>query len=188
LFTYSLLGASAGAIGGVAGYVGGLRTTQSALFILANVTLLVIGVYALRGTAGIPLLERAGGRLAQRVGTGPLLGRLFRSERFSGVSTPLAIGVVWGFVPCGLIYTVLALALFSGGALAGALVMAALWAGTVPSLAAAGWAIERVKRRLGARALQRAVGVVLLVFALLGLYRVLFAPNSAALDALCRLP
>ena len=111
LFTYSLLGASAGAIGGVAGYVGGLRTTQSALFILANVTLLVIGVYALRGTAGIPLLERAGGRLAQRVGTGPLLGRLFRSERFSGFSTPLAIGVVWGFVPCGLIYTVLALAL-----------------------------------------------------------------------------
>jgi sulfite exporter TauE/SafE len=46
----------------------------------------------------------------------------------------LALGVLWGFVPCTLVYSVLPLALFAGGAWQGALVMLVFGAGTLPHL------------------------------------------------------
>jgi hypothetical protein len=66
--------------------------------------------------------------------------------------------------------------------------MAALWAGTLPSLATTGWALARAGRRLPLRRVQQAIGVALVALSVVGLYRVFFAPHSAALAALCRLP
>ncbi len=186
LATYAGLGALAGGVGGGIGFATGVKAAQTAMFVMANLTLLVIAVYTLRGVVGIPVLERAGAALAaplHRALVAPTLaGRGPRALR------SITMGVAWGFVPCAMIYSVLALALFSGGAAAGALVMAALWAGTLPNLAAAGWLITRFRNRVRPRRVRLAVGTLLLFFALLGFYRAVFAPDSAALSALCTLP
>lgn len=186
LATYAGLGAIAGGFGGGIGFGSGVTGAQTAMFVLANLTLLIIAVYTLRGVAGVPALERAGAAVAaplQRALVAPnLTGRGPRALR------SIVMGIAWGFVPCAMIYSVLALALFSGGAAAGALVMAALWAGTLPNLMAAGWILSRVRNRFRAERVRVLGGVLLFGFAVLGLYRALFAPDSAALAALCTLP
>ena len=53
-------------------------------------------------------------------------------------------GMVWGFTPCALVYSVLPVALLAGSAQAGALVMLAFGVGTMPNLLAAGWLIVRL--------------------------------------------
>jgi sulfite exporter TauE/SafE len=53
--------------------------------------------------------------------------------------------MVWGFLPCGLVYSMLALASVAGGPADGALVMLAFGAGTLPALFAAGLAASRLR-------------------------------------------
>ena len=187
LITYATLGGVAGGVGAMARWMGDLHVVQSAMFFLANITLLGMAFYALRGFAGIPVLERAGAQIARAVHTERWLGSALGKPGW-GSMRPMLAGLIWGFVPCGLIYTALTLALLSGSAPAGALVMAALWVGTVPSLAATGWVLARAGSRFSPQRIQRAIGVVLLALSVIGLYRVFFAPHSAALAALCRLP
>ncbi len=43
-------------------------------------------------------------------------------------------GMVWGWLPCGLVYSMLIMALSAGGALEGGLVMLAFGLGTLPNL------------------------------------------------------
>lgn len=58
------------------------------------------------------------------------------------------LGVILGFLPCGLVYAALAAAGASASAVSGALAMAAFGLGTVPALVAVGWGGLLLKRRL----------------------------------------
>ncbi|MCK5273215.1 MAG: sulfite exporter TauE/SafE family protein, partial [Alphaproteobacteria bacterium] len=51
-----------------------------------------------------------------------------------------ALGMMLGFLPCGLLYAALAVAAGSGGAAGGAAAMAAFVAGSVPGLVVTGFA------------------------------------------------
>jgi sulfite exporter TauE/SafE len=72
-------------------------------------------------------------------------------------------GLVWGWLPCAMVYAALAAAAFSGGAAAGALGMAAFGLGTLPFLLGAGWLAARL------RAWRRAAGATVLGFGVYGL-------------------
>ncbi len=61
-----------------------------------------------------------------------------------GLGARLGFGALTGLLPCGLIYTTLALPVAAGGAVEGAAVMAAFWLGTVPALATASLALRRM--------------------------------------------
>jgi hypothetical protein len=63
-----------------------------------------------------------------------------------GAAGRIAFGLLWGFLPCGLVYSVLPLALFAGGAWQGGAVMLAFALGTLPNLMAAGAVLRRAKR------------------------------------------
>ena len=95
----------------------------------------------------------------------------------------LALGVLWGFVPCTLVYGMLPLALFAGGAWQGAAVMLVFGAGTLPHLLGAGVLLARVDLR-GPR-LRRGAAIVIGAFALLGLYRAAFVPEALGHGAFC---
>jgi len=58
------------------------------------------------------------------------------------------LGVVLGFLPCGLLYGALAAAGGVASAQEGALIMAAFGLGTVPALVAVGWGGLIIRRRL----------------------------------------
>ena len=130
--TYVVLGALAGAAGGAA-FALALGPVQRGLYVAANLLLLVLAVsIAMRGMTFVPL-EQAGLALFRR-----LLPVVTRITRTDGLLSSYGLGLIWGFTPCALIYSVLPVALLAGSAVDGALVMLAFGAGTLPNLLAAG--------------------------------------------------
>jgi sulfite exporter TauE/SafE len=87
--------------------------------------------------------------------TSPLAGVLMRLaaplSMARGNAARYALGIVLGFLPCGLLYGALAAAGGTGSAIDGALAMAAFAVGTVPALVATGWGGLLVRRRLRER-------------------------------------
>ena len=125
--TYALLGALAGGIG-AALWQQDFIPLQQPLFVLASSILIALGVRLIyRGKSklgGVGLWF--GGHLARYWAR--YLGRQ--------ASTPARwfSGMLWGLVPCSLVYSVLPLAFLSGTPLTGALLMIAFGLGTLPNL------------------------------------------------------
>jgi hypothetical protein len=108
---------------------------------------------ALAGVVPEPPLPVAGlGRLGQR-----LLGR-------PGIRSQFAFGVVNGFLPCGLVYSALAIPVSLGSASSGALAMIAFGAGTIPLLSAAAILLRRYMA--GSLARRRLLALVILLLGL----------------------
>ena len=151
--SYALAGAVAGVIGG---QVAGALQAQSALYAIADVMLIAIGLH-LAGITSLSPLERLGAPLWRRLQ--PLAAKAM------GGRSAYAAGLAWGWIPCGLVYGALAAAAFAGSAPGGALAMAAYGLGTLPWLMASGAAFSRLQKR-GARAV---AGATVLAFGVYGL-------------------
>lgn len=129
IFSYSIAGAIAGTLGNIATHANALGF--SILTALSAALLILLGCYIGQWYMGITHLEKLGGILWRRIQ--PL------AKRFIPFKTPLhsaAYGAVWGFLPCGLIYSTLSWALTTGSSINGALVMLAFGLGTLPAMLA----------------------------------------------------
>mgnify|MGYP001093099862 CR=1 FL=1 len=164
LTSYGLAGALAGLVGSAAFLSERLLPLQTGLYVLAQVVLILMGLYLAGLSRAVLWLERAGGGLWQRLQ--PAFGRLLPIRNFSGA---LSAGLVWGWLPCGLVYSVLVTALASGGAISGALLMLAFGLGTLPNLLAMGWAAERLRALAANRAVKLAAGLTVAGFGVWGL-------------------
>lgn len=152
LATYTGLGAAAGLVSGVVVHGAGVRLVLAGLLALGAVLMLAQAVTQLAA-----LLPAAPAGLAERVAraAAPLLDDPRGARRF-------LLGLVLGFLPCGLLYGALAAAAAAGSALGGALAMAAFALGTVPALLGVGLAGAFFGRRFlpAARALAAPLLVV----------------------------
>ncbi len=166
LATYAGLGAVAGAIGALGLRAPGARPVQIALLVAANVVVVLLGLSVAGLARAARFLERAGGLVWR--GVRRLGGRIAPADSAAGA---VAAGVVWGFLPCGLVYGVLATAVAAGSAARGALVMAAFGAGTLPNLLAAGLAAETLRRFARGRRVRMAAGAAIVLIGLIGLAR-----------------
>jgi len=164
--TYTAIGALAGALGSTAALAQGLLPVQQAAFVVANLVLIAIGLYLTGVLRALGVLEVAGQGLWRRIA--PLASRLLAAQRPSGA---FAAGLVWGLVPCGMVYGVLIAALVSGSAARGAALMLAFGLGTLPNLLALGWSARSARRWLDRRGVRVAAGAVVIAFGLAGLAR-----------------
>jgi sulfite exporter TauE/SafE len=155
--SYALAGALVGFAGAaLAGGVLGVRGL-TVLRVVAAALILAIGLQLLLGRPLLTWLERAGAGLWRRVA--PQMGRLLPPR---DPVRAFGVGALWGWLPCGLVYSQLAVAAASGGALTGALVMGSFGVGTIVSLSA----INVLLHSLGiGRLPRRAGGVLLILFA-----------------------
>jgi sulfite exporter TauE/SafE len=78
--------------------------------------------------------------------------------------------LLWGFLPCGLVYSVLATALMSGSALRGAATLLAFGLGTLPNLLLAGLLLARFRRFAQSSAVRTVSGLLVLGFGVFGLF------------------
>lgn len=181
--TYAFLGAVFGATGALAVQAADYLPLQRALYITANVFLLLLGASLAFTMPGAGWLQRSGAKAfgAMLTALQPLLKR-------PGATGRLALGLLWGLLPCGLVYSVLPLALFAGGAWQGGAVMLAFGLGTLPNLMAADLLLGRAKRAFDGKAIRYAVAVVLIAFGLIGIWRVLYDPGALARGAFCLAP
>ena len=165
--SYALAGLAAGALGALARHSFAAFSIQLALFVLANVLMLLLGLYVAGWGRVLLRLEAAGGGLWRRLQ--PLARRLVPID-----STPkaAAAGALWGWIPCGLVYSMLTLALASGDALSGALVMAAFGLGTLPNLLAAGFAAQKLLAIRRIPWVRRGAGLAIMALAIVGFLRI----------------
>jgi hypothetical protein len=105
-------------------------------------------------------LERLGAPLWRRVQ--PLAARAFNANAFAG-------GMLWGLIPCGLVYGALGGAALAGGPARGALAMAAFGLGTLPWLLAAGVAAARLRSWIHRRPVRAATGSLVIAYGAWGL-------------------
>ncbi len=127
------------------------------LRISAGVLIVLLGLRIAFRWNALAVLERIGGRLWARLA--PLAGRIAGA---SGPFSPVALGALWGFLPCGLVYSMLLLAALSGSLTRGALVMLAFGLGTLPSMATSS-VLSSTAARWFARPSTRGIAAVLLI-------------------------
>ena len=139
-----------------------LRTLSAAAMMLA--ALVVIG--RVRDPA-----SRLGGSLWARLAP---FGR--RLLPVATVPRALAFGALWGWMPCGFVYTVLVIATLQADAGRAALTMAAFGLGTVPTMLATSLGAARVASLATRPAARRLAGAVLLASAIVTLAAAWLAP------------
>ena len=140
ILSYSVAGALVGSVGAVGLLLRDQVPIQHLLFALSSLMLIALGLYLAGLGNFVRRIEGAGRGLWQRLQ--PFTARLFP------VATPwraFQLGIVWGWLPCGLVYSVLLTALASGSAHSGALIMLAFGLGTLPNLLLIGLFWQRVK-------------------------------------------
>ncbi|QJR79304.1 sulfite exporter TauE/SafE family protein [Alteromonas pelagimontana] len=128
--SYTAAGAITGAIGQIS--TSYLPIAGPVLAIFSSLMLLALACYLGQWWQGLRVVEKAGSRIWKRIQ--PI------SKRFLPFRTPLhalPYGMIWGWLPCGLVYSTLTWALASGSAADGALVMLCFGLGTLPTLLAA---------------------------------------------------
>jgi sulfite exporter TauE/SafE len=134
IVTYAVLGAAAGALGGVLQLAGAMLGVQRAAAVVAGGVLVVWALVALSDL--VPRLD-AGGKLFGRV-AGALKGRV--------PGHPFAMGLFLGLLPCGPLYSAFIAAAARGGALEGAAALALFGIGTAPALLGVSVADELLAR------------------------------------------
>jgi len=167
LASYMVAGALAGAIGQAGLLLRDVVPVQHLLFALSSLMLIALGLYLAGLWNMVRRIEQAGGMLWRHIQ--PLMRRLLP------VTTPvraLLLGALWGWLPCGLVYSVLVTALASGNAQSGALVMLAFGLGTLPNLLAIGLFWENIGRWARSPRVRLAAGLLVVSFGVYGLIKV----------------
>ena len=108
--------------------------------ILSGCLLILLGLSIGRWWLGVGALERVVSKLWQ-----PLM-QSFRSLSDNGsLGIVFVLGLVWGWVPCGAVYTTLVWAVMSGDPVQSALLMFGFGLGTIPALLVAGYSISAMQ-------------------------------------------
>jgi len=165
--SYILAGTLAGAAGSGSLILAEGLPLRLALFIFANCLIFLMGAYMLGAGRALLWLERPGQTIWRRIQP---LGRRFIPARHVGQA--LLLGLVWGWLPCGLVYVALASALASGSTLTGATIMLAFALGTLPNLLLAAFLLTRLKAWTHHPLFRKTAGILLLAYALYGFYSV----------------
>lgn len=165
IITYTALGAVAGYIG-TGLYLLSLKTVSLWLSLGVNVVILLLGLATFLSAGRWSLFSL-------EFGTGEKLMRLLQLMiGRGGVLWGLPIGMVLGFMPCGLVYGALLNAVGTASPMLGGATMAALGLGTMPALLCFGWISGLLSARLR-RWLFRIAALCIALMGTVGLWRTL---------------
>ena len=153
-----------GALGSAGMLLDGMLPVQLGLYVAANLMLVALGLYLTGFTRALAGVERIGQRLWTRIQ--PLTRRFLPAR---SVAQALPLGMLWGFLPCGMVYSVLATALVTGSAGRGALLMLSFGLGTLPNLLVAGLLLRHLREVVRNRSVRLVSGLVVLGFGVYGL-------------------
>jgi len=160
IFGYGLVGLlSAGLLGGLKG-MAGLQILAPGLRLVTAILVLLIGLRYLFDWKGIDLIERWGSQVWRKISP-----QAVRFAAKPGPANRLMLGLCWGFLPCGLVYTMLLTAASTANALMGAAVMIAFGLGTLPSMLGLTLAAPSLAAILRDREFRRFIGLSLVFLA-----------------------
>ena len=144
----------------------GFDQTKKILSLIAAFFMLLLGLYLAGLWNALSKIESIGASLWKSIE--PL------SRRFIPVNTvqrAIPLGFLWGWLPCGLVYTILIMTLSAGGAVEGALLMLAFGLGTLPNLLAMGIIATRLTKWTRNPKVRLFAGLLVIVMGALTLLR-----------------
>lgn len=168
--TYMFLGALIGLAGALLDQASGLMGWQGVFSVLVGIAMLLVS-FSLMGF--LPPIEMA---LASLTGGSSSMGRMRGLFGKRSIFATLALGVLWGFLPCGLVFAMLVVAARTQTWWGGALTMLAFGLGTVPTLLGFGLAANLISPKLRGR-LQIFAALLILLFAVQTILRGLAVAN-----------
>ena len=151
--------ATAGLLLGLAGWALGNSPLATGMRVVAALLLIAMGLYLAGWWSGLTRIEGLGRGLWRHIQ--PIANRLLP---VSSAPRALLLGALWGWLPCGLVYSTLLWAASQGNALDSALLMLAFGLGTWPVLLATGLAAERTRAVLRKRGVRIAGGLLVILF------------------------
>ncbi|MGL4449198.1 sulfite exporter TauE/SafE family protein [Shewanella sp.] len=159
LLSYTVAGAL---VGGSAAMLGHLFEVDSYLLVLrmvAGLMMIATGLYIAKLWGAIVHIERMGKWL--------WLALKPVAQRFVSIQRPtqaLMAGMIWGWLPCGLVYSTLTWAVASGSMYQGGCIMLAFGLGTLPALLTAGVAAKQLANWVQQKTIRLMSGLLLVAF------------------------
>lgn len=157
--SYTAAGALLGLLGAAMMQAAPSANAQAVARLVSGGFMVALGLYLAGWWAGLGALERAGSKLWTRIE--PVGRRLLPVDR---PSKALLLGLLWGWLPCGLVYAALAWSAAAGGPAQGAALMAAFGLGTLPMLFAMGATARWLGAAVRLPVVRRVAGVLVLLF------------------------
>jgi sulfite exporter TauE/SafE len=164
--SYVAAGAAVGGLGRLLAETMPVYYAQRILLVLAGSFMLLLGLYLGGWWYGLTHLERLGGGLWRRIE--PIARQLLPVH---SAGQALALGALWGWVPCGLVYSMLVWAASAGSIWKGAGLMLAFGLGTLPNLLLMGLAAGRLARWIRQGGVRAVAGGTVMLFGLVTLWQ-----------------
>lgn len=144
----------------------GIQSAKQILAIIASLFMIALGLYFAGLWNGITKLEQVGNVLWKHIQ--PMTKRFIPVRNFQQA---LPLGFLWGWIPCGLVYTALIWTLSAGSALEGALIMLAFGMGTLPNLLAMGVVATKLAKWVQHPGIRFTAGMLVVAMGILMLFQ-----------------
>jgi len=165
--SYSVIGAIAGFTGSLAIKTIGLPILSLKLF--AGCFLILLGLYIGQWLMWLTQLEHIGKQLWQIIY--PFTKHLIP---VTNIKKAIFLGILWGWLPCGLVYSTLTWSMASGSAINGALIMLFFGIGTLPALLGMSFGVLKMQRVFKNNYIRKSIAILLIIY---GIYTLKFAYN-----------
>jgi len=165
LFSYALAGGLMGSIGWMASHWLQIHQAQLILQLLAAIFMLLLGLYLSGWWTVLVHVEQVGKIVWKRIE--PMSRKLLP---VSTMPQALVLGMLWGWLPCGLVYSVLIWSVSTGSFEQGALLMLSFGLGTLPNLLAMGMFANKLSQWTRNIKVRRIAGSLVMAFGVWHLY------------------
>jgi len=164
--SYSLAGAIMGGLSALLVHWFPLQFIIQLLTLMAGVFMILLGLYLTQWWQILTSIERLGRIIWSQIE--PYAQKLMPVQNSSQA---FIAGMLWGWLPCGLVYAVLASAVASASVLKGALIMFAFGLGTLPALLLMGTFIGAIAHLAQNHRIRLVSGMIMITFGFITLFR-----------------
>ena len=168
ILTYAILGLVVAVLGKA--MVASMPKLAAPVRLASGLLIILVGLQLAFGWRILSPVENAGARLWKKVA--PAARGLVPVET---LAQALGLGLIWGWLPCGLVYSVLLLAATSAEPASGGLVMIAFGLGTMPAMVATGVSASKLAQFMAGKRLGAGVLIVLIGIATIAMPLMKFA-------------
>lgn len=166
--SYAVAGLLVAGIGSLIVDIVDIKAVRFYVALVAGGFMIILGLYIAGWWQGLLKIENLGGFVWKYLEP---LGRKFLPIK--NYHSALMAGIIWGWIPCGMVYAALVWTLTASSAIQGALLMVSFGLGTVPAMLFMGLMAGKLVGPLQKPLVRNIAGVTVIAFGVYSLWRVL---------------
>ncbi len=165
ILSYILMGAIFGLVGLILAQTLQISLFDNILRILSGVLMIMVGLYIGNWSSSIQILERLGAKLWSKLQ--PIATKFIP---VTNLKSAFFVGLLWGGIPCGLVYGALSFAVLSGSMFKGMLIMLVFGLGTLPSLLIMAGLSAKLSHAIQEPIFRKLSGILIIVLGVVALW------------------